>query len=334
MDLLILGGTAFLGHATARAALARGHDVTCLARGTAPAPDGVTLVTADRDLDDGLAAVADHRWDAVVDVARQPGMVRRAVRDLTTDHWVYVSSANVYARFDAPEQDESAALLDPLESDTMADMTQYGPAKVACERHVRSASGPAAVVRAGLIAGSGDWSGRSGYYPWRFAHPTGDDVLVPGDLDFPTAMIDVEDLAAWLVHAAEERLDGPFNATGPTTTVRGVLDAAQRVATSATGATPPPARPVPLDALTEAGGQAWMGPMSLPLWVDDPDWRWFATLDTTAARTHGLATRPLEQTLAAALAFEEQRDAVAAPRSAGVTDDEERSLRATLDRRA
>ena len=66
-----------------------------------------------------------------------------------------------------------------------------------------------------------------------------------------------------------------------------------------------------------------MGPASLPLWIDDPDWRGFATMDTTRARAAGLTTRPLDETLRDVLAFEETRDE---PRRAGLTDDEERRV--------
>ena len=123
----------------------------------------------------------------------------------------------VYSRFDRLEQSEDASTLDPLVEDVMADMSVYGAAKVACENAIREGSSSHTIVRAGLIGGDGDWSGRSGYYPWRFAHPTGPDVLVPPDLAFPTALIDVEDLAAWIVHCALDRVQGTFNAAGPTT---------------------------------------------------------------------------------------------------------------------
>lgn len=119
MELLVLGGTRFLGRAVAEAALGRGHAVTALARGTAPPPDGVTFVRADRDEEDGLAALAGRAWDSVVDVTLHPVHVRRAVRDLTTGHWVFVSTANVYADDAGPEPDESAPLLDPLDADRM-----------------------------------------------------------------------------------------------------------------------------------------------------------------------------------------------------------------------
>ena len=320
----MLGGTAWLGRTVAEESLARGHDVTCLARGSADPPTGAEFVAADRDLDDGLAAVASVPWDAVVDVTRHPGHARRAVRDLRATHRVLVSSGNVYARFDAIEQDEDSPLRDPLDADLMPGMEVYGEAKVACELAVRGAPGTSTVVRSGLIGGPGDWSGRTGYWPWRFAHPVADRVVVPDEPDFPCAVIDVRDLAPWLVTAAEERLDGTFNATGPTTPLGELLALCAVVAGST--ATP---LPVGRERLAELGVGAWMGPASLPLWIDDPEWRGFATMDSTRARASGLTTRPLAETLRDTLAFEETR---ASPRAAGLSDDDERRVLAAVNR--
>ncbi len=318
----MLGGTAWLGRTVALEALRRGHDVTCLARGSADPPPGATFVSADRDRDDGLAAVADGTWDAVVDVTRHPGHARRAVRDLVARHRVLVSTGNVYARFDALEQPEDSPLRSPLDGDLMTDMEVYGEAKVACENAVRDAEGPAAIVRSGLIGGPGDWSGRTGYWPWRFAHPVGDRVVVPDELDFPCAVVDVRDLAAWLVTVAERRLDGTFNATGPTTSLGEVLEVAARVSGST-------AQLLPVDRarLAELEVGAWMGPASLPLWIDDAEWRGFATMDTSRARAAGLVTRPLDQTLRDTLAFEETRTV---PRGAGLSDDDERRVQESV----
>ncbi len=324
MRILVLGGTAWLGRTVAVEAVRRGHLVTCLARGSAPAPEGVAFVRADRDADDGLAPVADTDWDAVVDVSRQPGQVRRSVRDLRTVHHVFVSTGNVYAAFHALEQDEDAPLRTPLAGDVMEDMETYGEAKVACETAVLGSGATATVVRSGLIGGPGDSSGRTGYWPWRFAHPVGEEVVTPDDPEFPTAMVDVRDLAAWLVTVVEERTGGVFNATGPTTPLREVLAVAAEVGGS--GARP---RPVAPGRLTELGVGHWMGLASLPLWIPDPDWRGFATMDTTRARAAGLTTRSLSETLTGALAFEETRP-VDDERRAGLTDaDERRVLAAT-----
>ena len=275
-------------------------------------------VTGRRDTEGGLTGVSAERWDAVVDVSRHPGQVRRALGQLDAGHWVLVSSGNVYADFSGVEQDEGSPLRQALEGDVMTSMEVYGEAKVACEEAVRAAPVTSTVVRSGLIGGPGDWSGRTGYWPWRFVHPVDEEVVVPDHPEFPCALIDVRDLAAWIVTVAENRLEGTFNATGPTTSLGEVLDLARDLG----GARARP-RPVPGPRLAELGVTAWMGPRSLPLWIDDPQWRGFATLDTTRARESGLRTRPLRETLADAAAHEEVR---VTPRQAGLSDEVEREV--------
>jgi len=331
MDLLVLGGTAWLGREVAAQAVARGHAVTCVARGQAGQfAEGCRSVIADRDRPDAYDAVVDQRWDAVFDVARQPGHVRRAVTALepVAGRIVYVSSGNVYASQRELGQDEDAPLLLPLASDVMESMQHYGEAKAACEQAMLRGFGAdrAMVARVGLIGGPGDEFGRSGYWPWRFAHPSSPEgaVLVPDDPQVPTAVIDVRDLAAWLVRCAEAGAAGIYNAAAHPRPLTDHLAVARTVA-GHTG----PVMAVPPRWLTEHGVQMWMGPKSLPLWIDDPDWYGLNARSTDRARAAGLTTRPLEDTLADTLAWEETRPHQG-PHGAGLTDDEEHQLLGTL----
>ncbi len=266
-----------------------------------------------------------RHFDAIVDVSRTPRHVERAVRDLDTDHWVFVSTTNVYAHFDRLEQSEDAPLLEGVED--LDDTSHYGRAKVTCERLVRDASATSTIIRPGLIGGPGDTTSRSGYYPWRFAHPTGAEVVMPAGPDFPAALIDVDDLASWTVTVAERQLDGVFNATGPTTNLGDVARLSAEVAGSTATA-----RWIAASVLAERGIEPWMGAVSLPLWIDDPSWRWFATLNTMAARAEGLTTRPLIETLARCLVYEEGRAELSSGDAsrAGLADADERALLAAL----
>lgn len=325
MKLLVLGGTAFLGREVARAGLSAGHDVTCVARGSSGSvADGARLVRADRT-GDGLGGVEDEHWDAVVDVARDPGQVARAVAVLRgrVGHWGLVSTGNVYADHSVRCADESTPLLAPLESGG-EEPDEYGAKKVACEQHVLGGVGPERVLvaRAGLLGGPGDTSGRTGWWPWRFAHPASPgEVLVPDALDEPAQVLDARDLAAWLVRSGESRTTGVVDAVGPTTTLGGLLSVAREAAGS------PPVEAVAADPtwLSEQGVEAWMGPRSLPLWLPFPEYAGFAARSGSAARALGLTTRPLVDTLRDALAWEERRPADQ-PRRTGLEDADERGL--------
>lgn len=326
MRLLVLGGTAWLGGYITAIALERGHQVTCLARGESGAvPAGASLVRGDRDQPEAYDEVAGSDWDAVVDVSRQPEQVRRAVAALAgrSGSYLFVSSGSVYAETDTPGADEYADLLPTLDRDAMESMETYGEAKVACEQAVLAGFGAdrALVARAGLIGGPGDASGRTGYWPLRFARPSTDDgsVLVPDVPGLGTQVIDVRDLAGWLVDAAERKVFGVFNAVGETLPLPDHLALAREVA-GHTG----PVVPVTGDWLIAHDVEPWMGDRSLPLWLPLPDYAGFGARDSSAARAAGLSTRPLAQTLADTLAWEltdPQRS-----RGAGLSDEDERAL--------
>ncbi len=88
----------------------------------------------------------------------------------------------------------------------IAEPEQYGEGKVACEQAVRQLPGHL-IVRAGLIGGPGDRSDRLGHYAARFALAGAEPVLVPDVADQPMQVIDVRDLAEWIVASAEAGLD-------------------------------------------------------------------------------------------------------------------------------
>lgn len=74
MRILVLGGTSWLGGEVARTALARGHEVTCLARGeSGQTPPGVRFVRADRGDDTAYDEVGAQDWEGVVDVSSSTG---------------------------------------------------------------------------------------------------------------------------------------------------------------------------------------------------------------------------------------------------------------------
>ncbi len=297
----MLGGTSWVGGQVAVEALARGHDVTCLARGeSGDAPPGVSFVRTDRSATGAYDDVADQHWDAVVDVSRQPGQVRSALLALgaTSSHWTLVSTGSVYADQSGPLT-ESSAVLEPVQGE-VAEPDEYGEGKVACETAV--AEHPHhLIVRAGLIGGPGDRSDRWGHYVARFALAGVEPVLVPDAADQPMQVIDVRDLARWIVGCAERGTTGVVHGSGESTTVGELIRLSARVAgfrgEQVTAA---------VDWLHRHGVEEWMGPRSLPLWLP-PSHHGMGQMDDSLALELGLTRRSYAQTLADTLDDERQR---------------------------
>lgn len=303
MKILVLGGTVFLSRAVAAEAAARGHDVLCAARGVSGSvPGGVPLVRWDRG-DPVPEELVHAAPDAVVDVSRIPSHVRRAVAAFPEAHWTFVSTINVYDDVATPGGTPATLpLLDPVETDEdpASGPEIYGAMKVACENTVRAGTAASMVVRPGLIAGPGDPSGRFTYWPARFAEAAADGgpVLVPEPVDELVQLIDVRDLARWIVDGSEAGTTGVFDAVGHPTPRSEVL---AQVA-DGVGAAPDLVRAGP-ETLTAHDVAPWSGARSLPLWIGDPDWSGMLAHDVTSSYEAGLRTRPVSETARDILAW-------------------------------
>lgn len=304
MRLLVLGGTAFLSRAVAREAVGRGHEVTCACRGeSGPVPAGARHLPLDRGRAGAAAVLASYaRVDAVVDVARTPSWVREAVAAVPGAHWVLVSSMNVYGDTTTPGGTPGTLpLVPPVETDEdpMSAPEVYGGMKVACERLVREGAASSSIVRAGLIVGPGDPTGRFAYWPARLADTPAPEVLAPGSPEDPVQLVDVRDLAAWLVDLAEARVDGVFHGAGaPLTRGAFLTEVAEGV-----GAGEATLTWVPQEFLLAQQVEPWAGPRSLPLWLPLPEYAGFLTHDVSASYQAGLRIRPLATTARDTLAW-------------------------------
>ncbi len=225
LRLLVFGGTGFIGPKLVEFALSRGHEVTLFNRGRTNVhlfPD-LEKIVGDRDPDkgEGIKGLAGHTWDAVLDdngyYPRHVKASAELLAEAGVGQYVYVSSISAYAAFTAAGMDESAPtakLADPKVETMGSGFEFYGGLKALCEEAAMAAfPDHCTVIRPGYIVGPGDPTDRFTYWPVRISR--GGVALVPGTPDDPIQVIDVRDLAEWMVHMVEERATGTFIACGP-----------------------------------------------------------------------------------------------------------------------
>ena len=214
LDILVLGGTGFIGPHMVREALRRGHKVTLFNRGRTNDtlfPD-IELIKGDRD--GGLDGLRGRSWDAVID---NSGYVPRHVEDSASllaphvGHYLFVSTASVYADFTGPNDEGSR--LEVLADESVEEITgeTYGGLKALCERRAADAVGDDryTVLRPTYICGPGDRSDRFSWWPVRTRR--GGDMIWPGRPTDRIQIIDVEDLAIFTIDCLERRIAGIYN---------------------------------------------------------------------------------------------------------------------------
>ena len=304
MNVLVLGGTRFLGRHIVDRLAADGHRVVCFHRGETCSrlPAGVEERYGDRNTD--LDRVATESWDAIVDTCcYRPEQMQRSL-ELRTDRYVMISTVNVYADLRLPGTAETAPLIE--EFDPSDEAAAYGGNKAACERLVMERYPRARLIlRPGLIAGRWDPTGRFTYWCERLLR--GGRVLAPGEPNRLIQFVDASDIAAFIAHALSHGVAGDFNMVGPAapTTMATFIETCAQVAASR-GA--PPAQIVWTDEtfLLENGVEPWR---DLPLWLTDLQYAGILALDNGKALAAGFTPRPIAETIRAVLDWLAEGDA-------------------------
>jgi 2'-hydroxyisoflavone reductase len=324
MNLLIIGGSIFLGRHLVAAALQSGHRVTTFNRGNhiLPEQSEVERLVGDRN---SIELPAGRTWDVVIDTCGlEPEAVLRSANTLAASvgRYVFISSISAFDNFRQIGLTESspARLLPPdVEQD-------YGSRKAHCEKIVSDLYGKKSlIIRPGLIVGPHDTSDRFTYWPRRLAR--GGQVLAPGRGDRLVQFIDVRDLSEWILRLAEANFSGTYMATGPAYdySMKAFLFECKRVAGSEAELIW-----IPDEQLLSADVKPWS---ELPLWIpeSDTDFAGFMQVDCIKAQNTGLSYRRPAESISAVLEWDSGRDQTV-PLKAGLDAEKEKALLSTLAR--
>ena len=305
MRILIIGGTRFLGRHLVESALARNHEVTLFNRGKSNPDLFPQLETILGDREHDIKKLEGRIWEAVIDVVGYLPRVVRLSAEVLKEHvacYVFISTISVYQDFKEIGIDESYP-VGKLENETVEEITgeTYGPLKALCERVVQDIYGERAlIVRPGLIVGPHDPTDRFTYWPVRVAR--GGDVLAPQKPEAAIQIIDVRDLADFIIELIQGNASGTYNATGPEyeLTLGELLEVSKQVSGSDANF-----RWASVEFLKQYKVEPWS---DMPAWVpDDEEGVGLSRIDVSKAIAAGLKFRPLEETVRDTLEWAQTR---------------------------
>lgn len=294
LELLVLGGSSFVGRALVEEGVGRGWRVTTFNRGrTRWSHPEARRIAGDRLDPATLAPLRERQWDVVADTwAGAPRAVRDSAAALAdrAGRYVYVSSCSVYAPPPPIGVTESGPTV---ESTPDAEDVPYAECKRGAELALLDAFGDRTLLaRAGLILGPHEDVGRLPWWLRRIAR--GGEVLAPGPRDLPLQFVDARDLARFALDAALAGHGGPVNVVSRRghATMESLLEACLAVAaprgTELIWVDP--------DAIVAAGVEPWS---ELPVWLP-PDHPFAGLHAANVERAHalGLRCRPVGETVA------------------------------------
>ena len=136
MNILIIGGSQFLGRAIIDSAIAKGHRITMFNRGnTNPdfTPKDVTIIHGDRAND--LHRLDGMRFDCVIDTCGYiPSVVQQSSQYFSgkVNSYCFISTVSVYSDLSI-SNDENGLRASCSQEETRVTGENYGAMKAVCE---------------------------------------------------------------------------------------------------------------------------------------------------------------------------------------------------------
>jgi len=186
VNILVMGGTRFVGKPLVEILRAQGHDLTLFTRGKQGLPHGVEHIRGDRSQAQDLEPLRDRSFDVIIDSSGRTLDDSRSVLTVTgapRHRFLYVSSAGVYAAGDQW----------PIDEDSPLDPASRHAGKADTEAWLLREGIPFTSFRPTYIVGPGNYNPIERWFLSRIHHDL--PVPIPGDGTTITQLGHVEDLA-------------------------------------------------------------------------------------------------------------------------------------------
>jgi nucleoside-diphosphate-sugar epimerase len=220
MDVLIIGGSRFVGPLLVEKLLAAGHSLTIFNRGNIRTSYGkAEFVRGDRESGFSLK----KSFDVVIDMcAYEARHTQMAIEQLDFDFLIHMSTAAAYKKSEAfPLTEDSPLGPWPL-------WGAYNAGKVACEAVLSESGIKYASIRPVYILGPNNYVERESFIYSRLKK--GRALELPGNGNAVSQFVFSRDVAALMAMIAGKKAAGAFNCAGDTiVTLKGLVEMMGRV---------------------------------------------------------------------------------------------------------
>jgi len=207
-NILIIGGSNFVGPLLIKKLLFAGHQLTVFNRGLASSdyPNAVHFMKGDRNNGFNIT----ERFDAIIDMCAYTGeQTRCALKELNFDFFLHMSTAAAYQKTKTfPLTEESPLGGWPLWGD-------YNKGKVECEKILEESRVKYASIRPVYILGPRNYCNREAFIYSRIKD--GLPLVLPGNGQALIQCVFAYEVADSLAFLAENKIGSAFNCAGDET---------------------------------------------------------------------------------------------------------------------
>lgn len=215
-NILIIGGSRFVGPLLIEKLLRGGYGVTVFNRGriSQAYSNKARFIKGDRNSGFSFS----ERFDAVIDMCAYSGeQTKRALDELKFDFFVHMSTAAVYRKSEVfPLTEESPIGPWPL-------WNSLNKGKAECEEALKESGVKYASIRPVYILGPKNYCDREHFIYSRIK--SGLPIVLPGNGQALVQFVFAEEVAAVIALLVEEQVEGVFNCAGnEVITLRGLVE--------------------------------------------------------------------------------------------------------------
>lgn len=314
MKILVIGGTSFVGRHIVEALLEKEHEVVLFNRGKSNPHlfPQLQKILGDRRKD--AEKLAAEKWDAVIDSsAYTPADLKPVLKNLKTNHYIFISTISVYDDFKNGPVRESGSLFNTEVTEDEVTGSTYGPLKVMCENYIeKNLSDKALILRPGIVVGPYDPTDRFTY--WVMKLNGKGPVLVPGSKERKIQWVDARDLAEFTVLQMENKTTGVYNVAADAVSMEELVQTLNGGEADCVWADD--------HFLLEQGLKAFELPFWIPFSTEFPEG--FLLVDNEKAKSAGLGMRSVKQSAQDTLEWA-QKEGLSRLKT-GISENREREL--------